>query len=867
MNKVLSLLVVEDNPADLDLIQEVLPERGQMRFKVDSASRISETIERLEAGGIDVVLLDLGLPDSQGLDTLRAVTKAAPRVPIVVLTGHDDEETGQAAVREGAQDYLVKGTVPIRMLSRFLRFAVERHRAQEEIQLNEERLRRLVSILQYRSEGMAEFLDHALEEAVELTRSKIGYLYHYDEASREFVLNSWSREVMTECTITKPQSVCQLEATGIWGEAVRQRRPIIVNDLGALHPLKKGYPEGHAHLHRFLTIPVFNGDDIVAVVGLANKGTDYEDKDVLQLTLLMEAVWKGVDQRRSQGRIVHLNRVLRAIREINQLIVSESDPLKLVQQVCRLLVETRGYSSALIFLNDRSGFPRFCAEAGIGEGFQGFVDQVHSGSLPHCFECARNLSQPYLVMDRADACASCHLGSIHSGQDAICMRLFHDGECYGFLTASLALGLGSDEEEKSVFAEIAGDIAYALHTIELQKETALAEEMQRLAEAKLRQAQKMEALGTLAGGIAHDFNNILGIITGYTDIALMELPANQAIHDQLLEVRKAAFRAKELVKQILAFSRQVGQEKQPVPIALLAKEVTKMLRASIPSTIEIRSRLAGEALVETDPTQIHQVLLNLCTNATHAMREHGGILEVIARDMELAPEEVRSHGGLKSGLYVELTVKDTGHGIDPDIQDRIFDPFFTTKEIHEGTGLGLSVVHGIVTGLGGTIDVSSKLGEGSSFRVLLPAMRERVEDQGAEMAELPRGTEHILLVDDEPPLAMVGKQTLERLGYRVVLQTSSLAAVEAFRGQQAGNSFDLLITDMTMPQMTGTELATALRQLQPDLPVIVCTGFSELLDAEKARSMGIDGYLMKPVLLDDLARLVRSVLDERRKMG
>jgi PAS domain S-box-containing protein len=992
MSEVLTLLVIEDNPADLDLILEVLPEKGPARFKVESASRLALAVDRLAAGGIDAVLLDLGLPDSQGLDTLRSVVGAAVDVPIVVLTGHDDEETGRAAVREGAQDYLVKGTVPIRMIGRFLRFAVERKRAEqalrdsetryrrlfeaakdgilildaqtgqvvdanpfllemvgysfeafrgrriweispfkditasheafrtlqekeyiryedlpletrdgrridvefisnvylvdhkkviqcnirdisarkqaeEEIRLNEERLRRLVNILQHRAESTTEFLDYALEEAIQLTKSKIGYIYHYHLDRQEFVLNTWSRDVMRECAVTESQSVYQLEKTGFWGEAVRQCRPIIVNDFASPHPLKKGYPEGHAHLHKFMTIPVFSGDSIVAVVGLANKEIDYDDKDVLQLTLLTEVVWKVLEQKRSQERIVHLNQVLRAIRDVNNLIIRERDPQRLIEQACSLLVETRGYHSVLIVLTDPAGVPQSFAEAGLGEAFGPLVERLRSGVLPPCCDRVRDLAGPCLVTDRADACASCPLGAFYPTHDAVCTRLFHGKESYGFMVVSLTLGLGSDAEEQSLFAEIAGDIAYALHTMELQKEAALAEEMQRLAEAKLRQAQKMEALGTLAGGIAHDFNNILGIITGYTELARMESTANSAIHGHLLEVQKAAYRAKELVKQILGFSRQVGQEKQPVPIGLLVKETMKMLRASIPSTIEIRSRLAGEALVESDPTQIHQVLLNLCTNAAHAMREHGGILEVSTRDMELAPEEVRFHSGLKSGLYVELTVKDTGHGIDPDIQDRIFDPFFTTKEIHEGTGLGLSVVHGIVANHGGVIEVSSKIGEGSGFRVLLPAMRERVEDQGAEMAEQPRGTEHILLVDDEPPLAMVGKQTLERLGYRVVFQTSSLAAVEVFRGQQAGNPFDLLITDMTMPQMTGTELATALRQLQPDLPVIVCTGFSELLDAEKARSLGIDGYLMKPVLLDALARLVRSVLDERRKVG
>jgi PAS domain S-box-containing protein len=1112
MNEELTVLVVEDNPADLDLIMDVLPETGPRRFKVESATRLAAAIARLAAGGIDVVLLDLGLPDSQGLDTLRAVAGAIPRVPIVVLTGHDDEVTGQGAVRQGAQDYLVKGTMPIRMLGRFLRFAAERHRAEqaladeavrrrilmeqsrdgivvldhngkvyeanqryaemlgytpeevrqlhawdwdtqwtreqllemirsldasgdhfetrhrrkdgtvrdvevssngaicsgqklvfcvcrditerkrteealkdsearyrrlfeaakdgilildaetgqvvdvnpfltemlgysyeafcgkkiweislfkdiaasrdafrtlqekeyiryedlplethdgrhievefvsnvysvdhrkviqcnirditarkraeEEIRLNEERLRSLASILQYQSDSMTEFLDYALEEAIQLTKSKIGYIYHYHEDCREFVLNTWSKGVMQECAVAKPQSVYQLEKTGLWGEAVRQGRPIIVNDYATPHPLHKGYPEGHAHLRTFMTIPVFDRDSIVAVVGLANKETGYDDSDVLQLTLLMDAVWKVVDQRRSQQRIIHLNRVLRAIREINQLIVRERDPLRIIEQACGLLVKTRGYQSVLIVLTDPAGVPQTFAEAGIGEAFEALAEQLRSGVLPPCCDRARNLTGPYLVTDRADTCAACPIKSRYAACDAICIRLLHGGKLYGFIIASLAPGLGADEEEQSLFSEIAGDLGFALNASELHREAMQAEERHRLAEAQLRQAQKMEALGALSGGIAHDFNNILGIVIGYTEMARLDAPPESPMRAHLLEVMKAGNRAKDLVKQILAFSRQVEQERQPVPVGLLVKEAMKMLRASIPSTIEIRSKVSGEAVVYSDPTMIHQVLMNLCTNASHAMREHGGVLEVSVQDVELTPEVIVPHSGVKPGPHAELIVKDNGHGIDPAIRGRIFDPFFTTKEVNEGTGLGLSVVHGIVTANGGSIEVSSNPGEGTSFRVLLPAMTNHLEPETVEVLHLPVGTEHILFVDDEPSLAMIGKQALEHLGYRVAYQTSSLAAVETFRSQSIQKPFDLLITDMTMPQMTGLELATVLRRMQPDLPVIVCTGFSELIDAEKVRSSGLDGFLMKPVVLDDLARLVRKVLDERVK--
>ncbi len=745
----------------------------------------------------------------------------------------------------------------------------EHKRSEDEIRTNEERLRSLVSILQYRAESTTEFLDYALEQAIELTRSKIGYIYHYIGSRRELVLNTWSKGVMAECAITKPQSVYALDATGIWGEAVRQGRPILLNDFAASHPLKKGYPEGHAPLSRFMTIPVFDGDQIVAVVGLANKETDYDDRDVLQLTLLMEAVWKVIDQRRAQERIVHLNRVLRAIRDINQLIVRERDPSRLIEEACRLLVETRGYHGARIILTSETMLPRSFAEAGVGERFPSLAEQLRSGALPPCCERASRQAQPCLLTDRADTCGSCPASSCYPEHDALCAPLLHEGKHYGFMVVSLAFGRGSDDEEQSLFAEMAGDIAFALHASELAREALRAEEQRRLAESKLRQAQKMEALGTLSGGIAHDFNNILGIIMGYTEMAFFEAPPGGRLQEFLQQILMASKRAKDLVTQILAFSRPASQERRPVSVGLLVKEAMKMLRASIPATIEIRSSVSGQALVHSDPAQIHQVLMNLCTNAGHAMREQGGILEVSVRDVELTEAMIPHTGELEPGLCVELVVKDTGHGIDPAIMDRIFDPFFTTKGSDEGTGLGLSVVHGIVKTYGGVIDVSSTPGEGTAFTILLPSV-ETIGSPEAVEQPLPRGQGRVLVVDDEMTLATAMKMMLERLGYEAESRASGADALEAVRHEDESRPFDLVITDMTMPRMTGVELAGALLQLRPELPVVVCSGYSETLSPQKLERIGIRGILGKPVTMKDLAVLVRDTLDRsgaRRAKG
>ena len=392
-----------------------------------------------------------------------------------------------------------------------------------------------------------------------------------------------------------------------------------------------------------------------------------------------------------------------------------------------------------------------------------------------------------------------------------------------------------------------------------------AEEERTRVEAQLRQAQKMEALGTLAGGVAHDFNNILGIILGYTEMVRWDMDEGSLAWKNLEEVLKATGRAKDLVRQILAFSRRSEQEKRPVQVGLIVKEAMKMLRASLPSTVEIKMDVASNVAVLADPTQIHQVMMNLCTNAAHAMSDNGGVLEVSLTDARLGPESIPSHSGLEPGAYVSLTVKDTGNGIAPAILERIFDPFFTTKEQGVGTGLGLSVVHGIVKSLGGAIEVESLPEVGSTFRVLLPAMESAPAHEAVETAPLPRGRERILIVDDEPELAMAMKQLLERLGYEVDYRTNGIEAMEAFRARLTERPFDLVITDMTMPRLMGVDLARELLDLQPDLPIFLCTGFSEKMSAEKARNLGIQGFLMKPVVTGELAGLIRKALDARMK--
>ncbi|MEN6317717.1 MAG: PAS domain S-box protein [Syntrophaceae bacterium] len=377
----------------------------------------------------------------------------------------------------------------------------------------------------------------------------------------------------------------------------------------------------------------------------------------------------------------------------------------------------------------------------------------------------------------------------------------------------------------------------------------------------LRQAQKMEAIGTLAGGIAHDFNNILAAVLGYTEMARTGLAEKSPLKPYLDQVLKAGERARDLVKQILTFSRQSDEKPQPMRASPIVKEALKLLRASLPSTIEIRQNIQSKLdLVLADPTHIHQILMNLCTNAAHAMRDAKGILNVEMAPVEVTYSDALEHRDLYPGKYLRIIVGDTGHGIDPLIMDRIFDPFFTTKKQGEGTGMGLSVVYGIVKGYGGTIVVKSEVGRGTEFHVYIPLITNTEEYRKEEAVEsIIGGKGRILFVDDEEVLMELGKDMLTTLGYEVIGKKGSVEALNFFKTQP--DKFDLIITDMTMPNMTGVDLAREILKIYPKIPIILCTGFSEIISEERAKDIGIRQYIMKPVSMVSLSKVVREVLN------
>ncbi len=458
---------------------------------------------------------------------------------------------------------------------------------------------------------------------------------------------------------------------------------------------------------------------------------------------------------------------------------------------------------------------------------------------PHCYE---------VYMNRGKPCESCPAS-----------KVFDTGKPGRFEHTDKKNGKSYEINIYPVFDE-SENVTMILEHINDITERKKTEKEKRKLEARLQQAQKIESIGTLAGGIAHDFNNILTSIIGYTEIVMDDLDEGSLTKRNLTEILTASNRAKDLVKQILTFSCQTEQNLKPVQIGQVVVEVLRLLRASIPTTIKINQKIDDKPMtVLADSTMIHQVLMNLCTNSLHAMDDDGGTLDISLDPVFLDTDYTSKFHNLNPGNYLRLTVEDTGHGMTAEIKERIFEPYFTTKEHDKGTGLGLSVVHGIIKNHDGHITVDSEAGRGSKFQIYLPLLKTAVIKKVKEDSEpVTGGNENILCVDDEEQIIRMQHQMLERLGYSVTSRISSYEALEAFKADP--NKFDLVITDMTMPNITGDKLAIEIKKTRPDIPIILCTGFSESISEERASEIGINHLLMKPVGKDDFVKIIRREL-------
>ncbi|MDA8160875.1 MAG: PAS domain-containing protein [Desulfobacteraceae bacterium] len=650
-----------------------------------------------------------------------------------------------------------------------------------------------------------ELLALAVEEAAGLTDSEIAFIHLMaDGVTGPEGLTFWSKAALANCG-TLPQPFPEI--TGVWAEVARQGKPMRHNDyrqVTAARPL----PDWHCPLNRYLGVPLLEEGRVVAIAGVGNKADPYDDGDERQLTLFLGRTLDILRQKRMEREVLTAKRHWELTFDAIDEMVTIHDPQM------RIIQANRAAGTAI----------GVAPEALTGK----YCYQVFAGREDNCPGCPKLLAQ----RDLTPHSATVRNQSLGKDFEVSVFPIVEQGKMVGFV-------------------HTARDVTHKLKL-----------------EAQLRQAQKMEAIGVLAGGIAHDFNNILMPILGYAEMAQERLPQDDPLFNELTEIVQAANRAKDLVKQILTFTRQNAQERERWPLEphLVIKEALKLLRASLPATIDIQQSIdPGCGSILADPTQIHQIVMNLCVNAYHAMRHKtDGVLGVrLERIAIAAGDSLAVLGELTPDNYVRLAISDTGHGMDQATMERIFEPYFTTKPQGEGTGMGLSMVMGIVKGYGGHISVYSEPGAGTVFHVYLPGTNEEKTaaeaNGGVAPSTLPvGGREQVLVVDDEQGITTMMEMMLRELGYQAQVFNQGSAALAWLR--QNPQAVDLLISDLTMPGLTGIELAQEALNLHPGLPVIMISGFSDLNTRETARAAGIDKFLMKPVAIRDLAEALRELL-------
>jgi PAS domain S-box-containing protein len=815
-SKTVRILLIEDNPGDVRLIREMLSETTGAQCELECVDRFSAGIDRLSQGEIDLVLLDLGLPDSRGLETFTNVYAKVLEVPIVVLTGLDDETRAVEAVRRGAQDYLVKGRVDSTLLGRAVQYAIERNQAEKRIKHLNSVLKAIRNVNQLMI--VEQDRDNLLQKACDALVDARGY-----EAAWLGVLADDKRFAM-------------VKGSGFGEDVARFCQHV----MGGDHPpcIRNGLAQKDAI--SVMDRPMVCGDCFFKDTCAGKEAAVIRiERDSKLFGLLAILLAPGVfidDEEKDILREVSgdIAFCLYSMETDEALEESEKKYRDLYQEapIAYFRIGTDGIIAGCNKMAEKvSGYK---SEQLIGKAILDLFPAAPDGKARAKAICGRFLNGETIRHERV-------------------RMIREDGS---LIWGSLTVGGTRDRSGKKIERRLmVSDITEHVNM-----------------EIQLQQAQKMQAIGTLAGGIAHDFNNLLAVIIGYTELAMGGVPADSLTYSNLDEVLKAGLRAKDLVQQILTFTRGGEEERGPVQIDLIVKEALKLLRSSLPTTIEIRRDIASANMVFGDATQIHQVLMNLCANASHAMNDKGGVLEVRLQNADFGVRSVelgedKEHSTFRNpkseiepepGSYVDLSVRDTGCGIAPENLDKIFDPYFTTREIGRGTGLGLAVVHGIVRKFAGTITVESEVGKGTTIHVYLPAIKRQVAKEPKEIEPLPTGDERILFVDDEQALADMGKQMLGVLGYDVVSRTSSVEALELFRVKH--DRFDVVITDMTMPNMTGDKLAKEMIKIRPDIPIILCTGYSERISEEKAMAMGIRGFAMKPLVMLDLAKIIRKVL-------
>ncbi|MCF8145123.1 MAG: response regulator [Deltaproteobacteria bacterium] len=841
-----TLLTIEDEEPIRRSIRAFFED---LEFTVMDAGDGEKGLELFRQRQPAVVLVDLRMPGMTGLDVIDVLSREAPETPVVVLSGTGVVADAIEAIRRGAWDYIMKPIKDMAELEHVVNGVLERARLREES-------RRYHTSLEEEIELRTRELRESEERYRDLVENMNDAIYVVDEGGTI----SYISPVIERMAGYRPDEVIGRDFRDFFLNEARDQMTAEYRGFLAGESRNGEYvllnKSGEPLWVRASSRPIWDGGRIAGIQGIL---TDITDRKTAE------------QQLENKARELEVLNLLG--REMGQDLSVDA----IVNRVLRAAKTSLQSDLVALFLKDGNDL--------ILKGFQPHGQAFSEEDVPahHVGEClcgiaAREGATVYSVDIHTDPRCTydeCKRAGLRS---FAALALKSAGEVIGVL--GLASQKTRDFQVSSSFLEALGNqtatgLKNALlfekvrsDAIELQTRLEQIQETQKEKEElmlQLHRSQKMEAIGTLAGGIAHDFNNILTPIVMGTEMALMNVPPDNRANRMLERVLDAGARAKDLVNQILTFSRQDDLEKGPMQVGPILKEAIKLTRAALPSTIEIRQDIRTDNdTVLANPTQVHQVIVNFVTNAAHAMRAKGGILE-ITLDEEIL-DEVRvaeTKTSLSPGPFLKLTVKDTGHGMDPRTLEKIFDPFFTTKAREEGTGLGLATVHGIIRSCEGAVVVESELGKGSRFTIYLPRVKSLDKEKEKHGQPIPHGTERILFVDDEPMIAEMYADMLRFLGYVVECRTDPLDTLNAFRNDPEG--YDLVITDMTMPRMTGDELGKEIMRIRPDMPIILCTGFSERMPEDKALELGFCAFAMKPVVIEEIAQKIRQALDGKRR--
>ncbi len=575
----------------------------------------------------------------------------------------------------------------------------------------------------------------------------------------------------------------------------------------------------------------------------------------------LQGISRDISERKfSQQRIDHLNKVLRAVRDVNQLIIHEKDLSKLICEGCRLLVVNRGYIYSLIILTDKHDKPVLWALEGLKTDIEPLETILQKGSLPPC--CQQAHPEEILVMENNQKtdCRKFSGEKQYTGLKSMCVRLIHNGHSFGYLAVAVEQDLEVDAEEKTLFTEMAADLSYAIYSLETEKARKKSERECDSLQNQLIQAQKMEAIGRLAGGVAHDFNNMLGVISGYAELAMDKADSDSSLHEDLKEILDAARRSSQITRQLLAFARRQPVRPKVLDLNEIVESMLKMLRRLMGEHIDLTWK-PGSRLwpVKIDPAQLDQILANLCVNARDAITDNGKII-IETHKVVLDEYYCADPIGIVSGDYVLLAVSDNGCGMDKTTLESIYEPFFTTKGINQGTGLGLPTVYGIVKQNDGFINVYSEPDKGTTFKIYLPRHRHGGKKIKKEIASdsFPAQGETLLIVEDEPAIMKMGKTILEKLGYRVLAAGSPGEALRLAKNHE--EKIHLLITDVVMPEMNGRDLSEQMHQIYPEIKTLFMSGYtSEVIVRHGILDRQVQ-FIQKPFSRKDLGAKIREVL-------